>query len=126
MSHGAKAVEIDRDGRIVTTSDAFGNKDWNLVTKDADYVGQSVQVRLRSIKGEWVFNPDFGLPWKQIVGVHNIPFLQGSVSDAALSDPDVASLASIEVDDVTDIRKRRVNVAVSVRTNLGNLATGVI
>ena len=79
----------------------------------------------RSIKGEWVFNPEMGVPYFEsiLVKAPNRALIEKTLRDQILSVPSVTSVGSINL--AMDKKKRTLSAKFTAKTTEGEVESEV-
>ncbi len=107
----AKDLKIDTETWDIILDDS---NDWELV-EDADEVAQRVAVALKWHRGEWLFNTDLGLPYRDQIMVKNpqLDQIRGIMRTLITGIEDVEALTQLELDYSPTERKLRVSGTIS-------------
>src|SRR5687768_33801 len=111
-------VKLGEDHDLELEEDEEGNKDLILIS-GVEYVGQSIEMRLLTLQGEYPFDRDFGFPQNQALGIFNRTFVEGAIRRALDPDPDIAEITSIDIDLGDTGRKRKIDASIAVRAEDG-------
>lgn len=81
-----------------------------------DSVRQGVQIKLRWVKGEWVFNPNYGVPYFETILVKkpNVALIEKALRDQILSVDGIVSVGSVNMS--IDAKKRTMKAAFTAST----------
>lgn len=87
-----------QDLALDTNGDLLVNSSGDFVPIDS--VRQGVQIKLRWVKGEWVFNPSFGVPYFEtiLVKAPNVALIEKALRDQILSVEGIVSVGSVDID----------------------------
>jgi hypothetical protein len=98
--------------------------DWVMV-EDADEVIQRVAVALKTHRGEWLFDTDAGLPYREEIMVRNpdLPRITGLIRALITSIDGVTSIKQLRLDH--DESARKLSVYGTVATEYGPADFGV-
>ena len=90
-----------------------------------DSVRQGIQIKLRWIKGEWVFNPEMGVPYFEsiLVKTPNQALIEKTLRDQILSGSGVTSGGSINR--AMDMRNRTLSAKFTAKTTEGEVESEV-
>ena len=93
-----------RDLALDTNGDLLVNSSGDFVPIDS--VRQGVQIKLRWVKGEWVFNPSYGVPYFDTILVKkpNVALIEKALRDQILSVDGIVSVGSVKIS--IDAKKR--------------------
>lgn len=101
-----------------------------LIGTDGDFsiidsVRQGVQIKLRWIKGEWVFNPSVGTPYFETILVKspNQALIEKALRDQILSVDGVLGVGSIKL--VSDTKNRSLAASFTATTAEGEIESEV-
>jgi hypothetical protein len=85
------------------------SNDW-VTVEDADEVVQRVAVALKTHRGEWLFDTDLGLPYREEIMVRNpdLERITGLVRALIISIEDVTSITQLQLDYNGSARTMRV------------------
>ena len=105
--------------------------DGDLLINDAgdfeiiDAVKQGVQIRLRWIKGEWVFNTAMGTPYFEtiLVKTPNRTLIEKSLRDQILAVDGVTGVGSISL--IKDAKSRTLRASFTASTTEGEIESEV-
>ena len=88
-------------------------------------VRQAISIKLRWIKGEWIFNTEFGTPYFEsiLVKAPNDAVIEKTIKDQILSVDGVTGVNSISV--LKDSKKRKLKVSFIARTTSGDIESEV-
>lgn len=100
-----------QDLALDKSGDLLFNDSGDFVITDA--VRQGIQIKLRWIKGEWIFNPSYGVPYFDtiLVKAPSIPQIERVLRDHILS-----------VEGVTRVESLKVSVDASTRRMVASFA----
>lgn len=94
-----KDLALDKSGDLLFDSSG------DFVITDA--VRQGVQIKLRWIKGEWIFNPAYGVPYFDSILIKkpSIPQIERILRDQILSVEGITGVESLQVSVDTSTRR---------------------
>lgn len=112
-----KDLALDKSGDLLFDSSG------DFVITDA--VRQGVQIKLRWIKGEWIFNPSYGVPYFDtiLVKAPSIPQIERVIRDQILSVDGVTGVESLHIS--VDPATRRMTAAFVALTEEGEIESEV-
>jgi hypothetical protein len=94
--------------------------------EDLEEVRQRVMVALKTHQGEWTFNMDLGLPWREEILTKpvNLEAIDARLRGLVMSVQDVTSVDKLDL--TLDRVNRRLTVDLHVNTVFGNTETSVV
>lgn len=112
-----------RDLALSKSGDLLINESGDFTIIDS--VRQGIQIKLRWIKGEWVFNPEMGVPYFEsiLVKTPNRALIEKTLRDQILSVPSVTSVGSINL--AMDKQKRTLSAKFTAKTTEGEVESEV-
>lgn len=96
----------------------LSNNDIQLITTNLESMRQRLFLRFNIWKGEWLYNIDFGTPWRSYLGVSmsNVKSsLDAEIKRQVFKEPDVVSISSFKSE--YDRNKRTYKCYFVVETN---------
>lgn len=94
-----------QDLALDKSGDLLFNDSGDFVITDA--VRQGIQIKLRWIKGEWIFNPAYGVPYFDSILIKkpSIPQIERILRDQILSVEGITGVESLQVSVDTSTRR---------------------
>jgi len=108
-----------RDLALSKSGDLLINESGDFTIIDS--VRQGIQIKLRWIKGEWVFNPEMGVPYFEsiLVKTPNRALIEKTLRDQILSVP------SVTINLAMDKKKRTLSAKFTAKTTEGEVESEV-
>ena len=99
---------------------SFSNFDLELTTTKPESLQQRLTIKLRTFKGEWVFNTLWGIPYFQTVFQKNTSKgqIDSIYKDQILATPDVITISSFN--STIDAASREYTMSFSVTNETGD------
>lgn len=112
-----------KDIALTAAGDLLINENGDLEIINS--VRQAISIKLRWIKGEWIFNTEFGTPYFEsiLVKAPNDAVIEKTIKDQILSVDGVTGVNSISV--LKDSKKRKLKVSFIARTTSGDIESEV-
>ena len=112
-----------KDLALAETGDLLINGDGDFEIIDA--VKQGVQIRLRWIKGEWVFNTAMGTPYFEtiLVKTPNSALIEKALRDQIIAVDGVTEVGSISL--IKDAKSRTLRASFTATTTDGKIQSEV-
>ena len=90
-----------------------------------DSIRQGIQIKLRWIKGEWLFNPNFGVPYFDSIFTKsvNVALIENILRTQILSVDGVVSVGSVTIK--VDSQKRTMKANFTAMTTQGEIESEV-
>lgn len=112
-----------QDLALDANGDLLVNDAGDFVTIDS--VRQGVQIKLRWVKGEWVFNQDFGVPYFDtiLVKAPNLALIEKAFRDQILSVDGIVSVGAVNIK--IDAKDRTMKADFTATTTDGEIESEV-